>query len=145
MDLMVSDVETAPPECRETVEEDGRIWDLYTGHFVSHVYVQGYNASTKPTYSRYSRRARFFSKLLEHIQYDDPRILTIMKKFDYILKKWQMRTKSQYPRVYFLNIRCLLFLITTHLGIPPPFKKTECLRDMKRFRRQKKMFSDFVC
>ena len=131
-----------PVPTYEPIVDEGQLWDPETGQLLGTTYVQGYNSSTKPTFSRYSRRARFFSHVLDFFQYDDTRILKIMKVFDHILAQWKVRGLP-YKRVYFLNVRCLIYMITTRLKMTPPFEKTDCLRDMKRYRLQEKMFNGY--
>ena len=124
------------------IEQGGIRWDPRTGLEVGVVYVMNHTNYTRPTFSRYSRRSRFFSRLLDYVTCNHM-ISAIMVVFDDILKAWKTK-RHKYPRVYFLNVRCLLYLITKHLGFKAPFSKHDCLRDMKRFRHQETMFNDFV-
>ena len=130
-------------QCIDDVIEQGGIrWDPRTGLEVGVVYVMSRTNYTRPTFSRYSRRSRFFGRLLDYVTCNHM-VAAIMVVFDDILKAWKTK-QHKYPRVYFLNVRCLLYLITKHLGFQAPFTKQECLRDIKRFRLQETMFNDFV-
>ena len=133
-----------PPPERVTVSHDGYLWDGETGEAVGRVYVPGYVQTSRRTYSRYSRRARFFCRVIDYYGTNDDKAVRIMKVFNVVLKQWNL-TKDIYPRIYFLNVRCLIYFIAEYLGLAPPFHKSECLRDAKRFTVQKKMFDTFVC
>ena len=135
---------TPPCPPRVTVRHDGYLWDEETGELVGRVYVPGYVQSSRRTYSRYSRRARFFCRVMDFYGTNDDRSVRIMAVFNVVLKQWNL-TKESYPRIYFLNVRCLLFFIAEFLGLTAPCQKNECLRDVKRFTVQKKMFEQFVC
>ena len=140
--LMDSPRPSSPPDIDDAIEHGGIRWDPRTGLEVGVVYVMHRTTFTRPTFSRYSRRSRFFSRLLDYVA-SNRDVSAIMAAFDDILKAWKTK-RHIYHRVYFLNVRCLLYLITKHLGIQPPFPKEDCLRDMKRFRHQEEMFNDFV-
>ena len=114
----------------EAVEVDGLLWNARTGAFISPVYVAAYEPPRRRTFSRYSRRARFFTHVLNHIQSMSAHS-RIMKLFDCVLGNWK-KTRSSITRLYFLNVRCLLYLICATLGISPPYPRSACLRDPKR-------------
>ena len=140
--LMESPRPTSIPYMEEAIEQGGIRWDPRTGLEVGVVYVINRTHYSHPSFSRYSRRSRFFSRLLDYVTCDRM-VSAIMDVFANILKAGKTK-RHKYPRVYFLNVRCLLYLITKHLGIQAPFSKQDCLRDMKRFRHQENMFNDFV-
>ena len=130
------------PQIDDAIEDGGIRWDPRTGCQVGVVFVIHRSNYTRPSFSRYSRRSRFFSRLLDYVT-SNHMVSRIMLVFDDILEKWKTK-RHEYSRVYFLNVRCLLFLITKHLEFPAQFPKKECLRDMKRFQQQETMFNDFV-
>jgi len=140
--LMDSPRPTYHPSIDDAIEHGGIRWDPRTGLEVGVVYVTNRMHYTRPSFSRYSRRSRFFSRLLDYVTCNHM-VSAIMTVFDDVLKAWKTK-RDKYPRVYFINVRCLLYMITKHLGFKPPFPKHDCLRDMKRFRHQEDMFNDFV-
>ena len=143
-DYMTPDIPLKPPS-EVVVEHDGVLWDPITGLERGKCFVHGYRPHTRPICARYSRRSRFFSRLLDNFGVDrDKDVLKVMSTFDHVLAQWKLK-REHYPRVYFLNVRCLLFLICKHLHLPPPFEQSMCLRDMKRFHIQEEMFNTFVC
>lgn len=135
-------VQTVPPPAREPVEHEGEMWDPESGRRVRHVYVSGFTQFRKRTFSRYSRRARFMTEVMGRLT-NNMHIGRVMHLFDAVLAKWKA-ARAHLERVYFLNVRCVLFLICEHLGIPPPYPKKFCLRDVKRFELQKTLFEKFV-
>ena len=126
----------------EPVESEGILWDPETGCKVGNVFVSGFVEFRKMTFSRYSRRARFMTEVMDWFT-NNTYIKRILLLFDELLVKWKS-ARPALPRVYFLNVRCVLFLICERLHIPLPYHKTECLRDVKRFERQKLLFEQFV-
>ena len=126
----------------EPVENGGVLWDPETGCKIGNVFVSGFVQFRKRTFSRYSRRARFMTEVMEWFT-NNVYIKQILHLFDELLVKWK-RARQGLSRVYFLNVRCVLFLICERLHIPLPYHKTECLRDVKRFERQKLLFEQFV-
>ena len=132
-----------PKRCvAEPVEAGGVLWDPETGCKVGNVFVSGFVQFRKRTFSRYSRRARFMTEVMNWFT-NNTYIKRILLLFDEVLVKWKS-ARPALSRVYFLNVRCVLFLICERLHIPIPYPKTECLRDVKRFERQKTMFEEFV-
>ena len=145
LDMWVRADRQNEPEIRpesEPVESEGVMWDPNTGCKVSNVFVSGFTQFRKRTFSRYSRRARFMTEVMGMFT-NNTYIQAIMAMFDRLLGKWKTARKSL-VRVYFLNVRCVLFMICEHLNIPPPYPKEDCLRDVKRFERQKELFKQFV-
>ena len=124
----------------DAVEVDGLLWNALTGVFISPVYVSAYEPPRRRTFSRYSRRARFFTHVLNSIQ-SMPAHSRIMKLFDVVLTNWK-KTRTSITRLYFLNVRCLLFLICDALAVPPPYPRSACLRDPKRFDAQASIFNN---
>ena len=108
----------------EPVESDGILWDPETGRKVGNVFVSGL-----------TEVMNWFT--------NNAYIKKILSMFDTLLAKWKS-VRPSLSRVYFLNVRCVLFLICERLHIPIPYPKTECLRDVKRFERQKTLFEEFV-
>ena len=138
------ETQTEPPTAtsKEPVESDGIMWDPDTGRMICNVFVSGFTLFRKRTFSRYSRRARFMTEVMAWIV-NNAYIHRIMRMFDRLLASWKTLRESL-VRVYFLNVRCVLFLICEHLEIPTPYPKSFCLRDVKRFERQKSLFQQFV-
>ena len=125
-------------------ESDGRLWNRETGAMVGTCFVSGYRPQTRRTFSRYSRRARFMTHLFTHFE-DPGDHVKIMQVFDQILRSWKS-TRSTIPRLYFLNVRVLLFLICDRIKLPAPFTKRSCLRDVNRFHAQQTIFNNLcVC
>ena len=124
----------------DAVEVDGILWNARTGQFISPVFVASYELPLRRTFSRYSRRARFFTHVLNHIQ-SMAAHSRIMKLFDGVLANWK-KTRSSITRIYFLNVRCLLYLICAALGVSLPYPRSACLRDPKRFDAQASIFNN---
>ena len=122
------------------VEHDGRLWNVDTGMLVGTCFVVGFRKAARRTYSRYSRRSRFMTHLWDHFSHPSSHE-QIMTLFDKVLLKWK-KTRTTIPRLYFLNVRCLLFFICERLNIPPPFSKASCLRDVRRFTTQQNIFNN---
>ena len=122
------------------VEHDGRLWNVDTGMLVGTCFVVGFRKAARRTYSRYSRRSRFMTHLWDHFSHPSSQE-PIMTLFDKVLLKWK-KTRTTIPRLYFLNVRCLLFFICERLNIPPPFSKASCLRDVRRFTTQQNIFNN---
>ena len=126
----------------EPVESDGQLWDPDSGAKVGNVFVSGYIQFRKRTFSRYSRRARFMTEVMNWCT-DNTHIHKIMRMFDRLLTNWK-EARPSLERVYFLNVRCVLFFVCERLNLPLPYPKQHCLRDLKRFERQKTLFEKFV-
>ena len=124
-------------------ESDGRLWNRDTGEMVGTRFVSGYRPQTRRTFSRYSRRARFMTHLFTYFENPGDHV-KIMRTFDKILRSWKT-TRNKLPRIYFLNVRVLLFLCD-RLHLPSPFTKSSCLRDVNRFHAQQTIFNNLcVC
>ena len=139
------DTVTAKVADNENVaESDGRLWDRDTGAMVGTCFVSAYRPQARRTFSRYSRRARFMTHLFTYFENPGDHA-EIMNVFDQILHSWKS-TRNTIPRLYFLNVRVLLFLICDRLKLPPPFTKRSCLRDLNRFHAQQTIFNNLcVC
>ena len=127
---------------KEPIASEGVLWDPDTGLKVGNVFVSGYTQARNRTFSRYSRHSRFMSEVMSWFT-NDGHIHRIMRMFDTVLARWK-KARSSLERVYFLNVKCVLFMICERLNIPPPFPKSRCLRDLKRFERQNILFEQFV-
>ena len=121
---------------RIIVEQNGCLWDILTGEQCGNVFVHGYIQHTRRSFSRYSRRARFMSNLMDLYEIGEDHV-RILQVFDKLLHRWKT-TRYLLDRKYFLNIRVLLFLIPAYLGIP--HTDTRPLRDKVRFDKQKHIF-----
>ena len=131
-----------PPPHKELVEHEGRFLDPDTGLDKGPVFVTAFRAEKRRFFSRYSRQSRFMSEVMARYT-DNKLIYRILKLFESVLKRWKA-TRHTLDRIYFLNVKCVLFLIAEHLDIQRPFPKSECLRDLRRFERQKELFEKFV-
>ena len=88
--LMESPRPTSIPYMEEAIEQGGIRWDPRTGLEVGVVYVMNRTHYSHPSFSRYSRRSRFFSRLLDYVTCDRM-VSAIMAVFDNILKAWKTK------------------------------------------------------
>ena len=144
LDFFFEFMDNTPPRVYvandNAVEHEGQMWDVTTGKLLGTCFVPGYRKQTRRTFSRYSRRARFMTHLWSYFENPGDHRL-IMNMFDKILRAWKL-TRNTIPRLYFLNVRVLLYLICDHLQLPPPFTKHSCLRDVARFHTQQNIFKN---
>ena len=139
---MLQEPEFPLPSPIEHVEHEGRMVDPATGIDCGPVYVASFSSERRRFFSRYSRQSRFMTEVMARYE-DNHLIVKILQVFDIVLENWKKKRHSL-DRVYFLNVKCVLFLIAEHLNIIEPFPKSECLRDLRRFEKQKTLFKKFV-